>query len=272
MILLLHQQATAKTFTIEAVFISSSAARYQRFSAPQFSSVVQDGSIGKVQKGVDNTDAGPNPGAVSRIVISGEENSSFSTDEDIVLSNNTIIEGRYILSVTVFSGLQMVITPNTQKTSFINNTGSEITLTFYSNNCDTDECFPTDKCLMGNRGAKIDSNLGWLLGFRQPKYVIQSGGTITSEATVNPWGTRYLLLEVDDLNRNRNTGNLISMSSKKDKLKLPEYYKKTQELYPACPPDPCSDISGINFKFPNCLKKRVIKNAPQEKVFPRALF
>jgi hypothetical protein len=260
--------ATAETFTIEAVFISSSTAQYQRFSAPQFSSVVQDGSIGKVQKGVDNTDAGPNPGAVSRIVISGEENSSFSADEDIVLSNNTIIEGRYISSVTVFSGLQMVITPNTQKTSFINNTGSEITLTFYSNNCDTDECFPTDKCLMGNRGAKIDSNLGWLLGFRQPKYVIQSGGTITSEATVNPWGTRYLLLEVDDLNRNRNTGNLISMSSKKDKLKLPEYYKKTQELYPACPPDPCSDISGINFKISKLPQKASYQKRSSRKGVP----
>ena len=260
--------ATAKTFTIEAVFISSSTAQYQRFSAPQFSTVVQDGSIGKVQKGVDNTDAGPNPGAVSRIVISGEENSSFSADEDIVLSNNDIIEGRYILSVTVFSGLQMVITPNTQKTSFINNTGSEITLTFYSNNCDTDECFPTDKCLMGNRGAKIDSNLGWLLGFRQPKYVIQPGSFITSEATVNPWGTRYLLLEVDDLNRNRNTGNLISMSSKKDKLKLPEYYKKTRELYPACPPAPCSDISGINFKISKLPQKASYQKRSSRKGVP----
>ena len=87
--------------------------------------------------------------------------------------------------------------------------------TFYDENGLTD-CSGSKSCLPGNTGSRIDSNLGWLLGFRQPKYTITKKtstkpGYITSEAVVNPWGTRYLLLEVDDLNRNRNSGNLISM-------------------------------------------------------------
>lgn len=143
----------------------------------------------------------------------------------------------------------IIINANTQKTSFINNTGSEITIIFYSTN--KLKCKPTN-CLLGNTGAKIDSNLGWLLGFRQPQYTIPAttGSYITSEDVVNPWGTRYLLLEVDDLNRNRNSGNLISMSSNKDNLKLPMYYNRSR---PACAK---KGVAGINFTGPGEKKKR----------------
>lgn len=161
----------------------------------------------------------------------------------------------YDLSNCELSKIKMIINANTQKTSFINNSADDVTITFYDENGLTD-CSGSKSCLPGNTGSRIDSNLGWLLGFRQPKYTIPKltaattkPGIITSEAVVNPWGTRYLLLEVDDLNRNRNSGNLISMSSNKDKLKLPEYYNKTRQIYPACSIDVSGiDVSGINFR------------------------
>ena len=84
------------------------------------------------------------------------------------------------------------------------------------------------------------------MGFRQPKYTDISHNGITSEAIVNPWGTRYLILEVDDLNRNRNSGNLVSMTDHQTKFKLPSYYNKTSQNFPACLPT--CDLSGINFQ------------------------
>ena len=175
----------------------------------------------------------------------------------------------YDLSNCELSDIKMIINANTQKTSFINNDTTDVTITFYDENGLTD-CSGSKSCLPGNTGSRIDSNLGWLLGFRQPKYTIPKKTTkpnyITSEAVVNPWGTRYLLLEVDDLNRNRNSGNLISMSSNKDKLKLPEYYNKTRQLYPACSK---TDVSGINFKpSKRVAEKSLEKKRPCRKGMP----
>jgi len=136
--------------------------------------------------------------------------------------------------------VRISISPNTQRAKFVNNSPDKYNIIFYSENgldCSSEICRPN------NSGARIDSNLGWLLGFRQPQYTLDIstlGNSIISESIVNPWGTRYLLLEVDDLNRNRTSGNLVSMSSNKDKLKLPEYYTKTRQIYPAC----STDISG----------------------------
>ena len=136
--------------------------------------------------------------------------------------------------------VRISISPNTQRTKFTNTSPDKYNIIFYSENgldCSSEICRPN------NSGARIDSNLGWLLGFRQPQYTLDIstlGNSIISESIVNPWGTRYLLLEVDDLNRNRTSGNLVSMSSNKDKLKLPEYYTKTRQIYPAC----STDISG----------------------------
>jgi len=144
------------------------------------------------------------------------------------------------------SGIKIRIDPNTQKATFFDisqNTPFDVTF-FSENNCETD-C-SSNNCFKDNTGKKIDSNLGWLLGFRQPKYSNISHNGITSESIVNPWGTRYLILEVDDLNRNRNSGNLVSMTDHQTKFKLPSYYNKTRQSYPACPA-PC-DSSGINFR------------------------
>ena len=53
-------------------------------------------------------------------------------------------------------------------------------------------------CNINNSGAKIDYNLGWLLGFRQPQYPMVGNPTnsYTSEGCVDIFGTRYLLLKV----------------------------------------------------------------------------
>lgn len=125
-------------------------------------------------------------------------------------------------------GLQLKIDGNTQKTTIsgIN----KFSIAFYQDDCYSN-CNDPSGC---RNGKKIDSNLGWLLGFRQPIY--RNVTSITSESTVNPWGTKYILLIVDDLNRNRTSGNLITTINTQTKFKLPEYYLKTSQMFPACPP------------------------------------
>ena len=153
------------------------------------------------------------------------------------------ISGAINPKLTAVSNIKYSFDPNTQKSWFKSTTADRFNITFFSeNNCETD-C-SSNNCFRDNTGKKIDSNLGWLLGFRQPKYT--NIVDISSEAIVNPWGTRYLILEVDDLNRNRNSGNLVSMTDHQTKFKLPAYYNKTSQNYPACLP--VCDNSGIKFK------------------------
>jgi hypothetical protein len=163
-------------------------------------------------------------------VINTDISSAFATD----CSCNTI---------------HMTVDPNTGKTTIKDLSASEVfDITFYSNTCKTD-C-SNNTCLPHNTGKKIDSNLGWLLGFRQSTYTNISGSGITSETLINPWGTRYLILEIDDLNRNRNSGNLVSMSTNQDKFSMPWYYKKTSQNYPVCPPPLNCNSAGIPFTIP----------------------
>ena len=141
-------------------------------------------------------------------------------------------------------GLQLKIDGNTQKTTINSISGEIFSIAFYQDDCYSN-CNDPSGC---RNGKKIDSNLGWLLGFRQPIY--RNVTSITSESTVNPWGTKYILLIVDDLNRNRTSGNLITTINTQTKFKLPEYYLKTSQMFPACPPARCSDASGIKFRPP----------------------
>ena len=175
---------------------------------------------------------------------------AFSTTGDIWDISGTLVLriNQQINSKLKANAIEISINPNTQRATFTN-TSIDISynIIFYSENVLS--C-SSQKCQSNNSGARIDSNLGWLLGFRQPQYTLYPKGStnligkstdvIISEHIVNPWGTRYLLLEVDDLNRNRASGNLISMSNNKDKLKLPEYYEKSQGNFPVC----STDISG----------------------------
>ena len=91
-------------------------------------------------------------------------------------------------------------------------------------------------CNINNSGAKIDYNLGWLLGFRQPRYPMAGTAieTYISEGCVDTLGTRYLLLKVNDFQSNRVTGGMVSLTDNQDKFKLPSYYRKVQASKPFC--------------------------------------
>ena len=73
-------------------------------------------------------------------------------------------------------------------------------------------------------GKKANSNLGYLLGFRNTKYEWSNTDTITSEAIINLYGPRYLMLILDDYNQNHLNKGLVSIQDVPKKADLPSYY------------------------------------------------
>lgn len=125
-----------------------------------------------------------------------------------------------------------------------------------------------NQCLKKNTGKKINSTLGWSLGFREQitdfQYInkrlnivadlslneikSKSGGVTNkfygafSQGVWNELGTKYMILEIDDFNHNRNSGVMgtMTMPTSTNKFKLPKYAQELSQVYPSC------DISGTN--------------------------
>ena len=118
------------------------------------------------------------------------------------------------------------ICSNTLKTT-IDGSGVDISLNFLpdGSGCNTE-----------NSGPKINYNLGWLLGFRQPRYpmVGNESTSYQSEACLDLFGTRYLILKVNDFQSNRITGSMVSLTDNQNKFKTPSYYQRTRSSFPIC--------------------------------------
>lgn len=158
--------------------------------------------------------------------------------------------------------VKFFINKNTQRVYFMSSVNFSIR--WHNSSCDklcfidkisidTDE---SKECSNRNPGNWLNSTMGWKLGFRSrisesttvEKNTVFSDDALTSyvEGVENAYmikapgiwdefGTRYLILEVDDFNRNRNSGDMgtMSMPSYTDKFKTPSYAKDT--VYPVCP-------------------------------------
>ena len=74
-------------------------------------------------------------------------------------------------------------------------------------------------------GKKANSNVGYLLGFRNTQYSWDTESTtITAEAIINLYGPRYLMLILDDYNQNHLNKGLVSIQDVPKKADLPSYY------------------------------------------------
>lgn len=114
-------------------------------------------------------------------------------------------------------------------------------------------------CSHKNTGKKINSTFGWQMGFRtktststtvslesNPVADVSfnegitglSSQLVVSSCTWNQLGTKYLILEVDDFNRNRYSGTMgtMSMPMHNKNFKLPKYAKEISQVYPICDP------------------------------------
>lgn len=82
-----------------------------------------------------------------------------------------------------------------------------------------------------NMNSKLNNNLGWILGFRAIDashnifYRIEPGNSITSSDIADVFGPKYVLLTIDDFNKNILTQNYITGSDLDFSFDLPDYYR-----------------------------------------------
>ena len=174
---------------------------------------------------------------------------SFDLDGTLI----TIPEGFYDTSGALQTAIQTAIDTAFPPAGTIKITigGNTLKTQIDSSGCLTDISlnFVPDAsgCNIDNSGPKIDYNLGWLLGFRQSKYPMSGLTTdascsYMSEACIDTFGTRYLILKVNDFQSNRITGGMASLTDNQDKFKLPSYYRKVQASWPFCSTDPSGAV------------------------------
>ena len=166
---------------------------------------------------------------------------SFELTKAGVTHRITIPEGFYDDKQTLINAINssmagvatIDICSNTLKTT-ITSSGVDISLNFMpdGSGCNTE-----------NSGPKINYNLGWLLGFRQPRYPMVGNPSFSyqSEACLDLFGTRYLILKVNDFQSNRITGSMVSLTDNQNKFKTPSYYQRTRSSFPIC-----TDLSGAS--------------------------
>jgi hypothetical protein len=85
-------------------------------------------------------------------------------------------------------------------------------------------CF-YDKELSDKNNAKLDFNLGQMLGFTQQKYVLVKGESIVGEHTINLYGPKYFYMSIDDYTNNYFTQSMTLQRIDKDVFKQSEYFR-----------------------------------------------
>ena len=98
-------------------------------------------------------------------------------------------------------------------------------------------------------GTKSNSNLGYLLGYRNTNYSWTTNSPIVSEAVVNLYGPRYLMLILDDYNQNHLNKGLVSIQDVPKTADLPSYYDPNLP----CVNTPVDPTQGVSQSYPYTL-------------------
>ena len=137
-------------------------------------------------------------------------NISYQITEGNYSPNDTMIELN-IIFIDNNLDISASIIHSSGKTKLENKTSTSISFIFY------------DETNIVFENAKKNSNLGWMLGFRTSEIVIPANSSIISDAIVNTWGTRYIIMAIDDFNNNQTNKALIGVSRPFNKISLPTF-------------------------------------------------
>lgn len=74
-----------------------------------------------------------------------------------------------------------------------------------------------------NKSRHINQTLGWLMGYRMPYNRVDPSGNL-APCVLDTFGTKYLILVVDDYNQNHVNNSLVSITQLSNTLKMPSYY------------------------------------------------
>jgi hypothetical protein len=134
------------------------------------------------------------------------------------------------------SPFQIAYNANNGKMTIINTTASAYDLLFFdpAYNVPLTPAVITPEINDALAASKLNSNLGWLMGFRgtnqtppvpnQLAYTLQPGSALVSEAVADTYGPKYLILVLDDYNQNHLNKGLVTIATADTRLSLPSYF------------------------------------------------
>jgi len=173
-------------------------------------------------------------------IETGQGNNSFIIGTTIY----KVPDGQYTLTTligainTIFTTYHpslLITNPTTNGKTILINNGPDKTIIFYTSEND-------------NEYTKYNNNLGWILGFRNVKayvdktdnteyismeYTILNGDDITSEAVACLYNTKYIMITVDEFNKNVTNGTIVQTKLETATIKPTTYFNyqdKTQCL------------------------------------------
>ena len=150
----------------------------------------------------------------------------------------------YMVLVAPFNGTPFSIAynANSGKMTITNTTATPYDILFF----DPTYNVPVTTSLMtadindAIAASKVNSNLGWLMGFRGTNVqtnvapntlfyrlnplTLAPANAITSEAVADTYGPKYLLLVLDDYNQNHLNKGLVNIATNDTRLSLPSYF------------------------------------------------
>ena len=149
----------------------------------------------------------------------------------------------------------------TGKVTIINNTGFAVEIDFINTGN-----------LVCRQKLKINNNFGTILGFKKIKYTIPDTATITTEGFPNMIRTKYIIVEINDFNKNYVANKFVHGRNRDDVASLPDYFKGLENV------SPTTAITSVNYKCVDDQEKNngIVAVNPKQvplinKVFPRQL-
>lgn len=134
-----------------------------------------------------------------------------------------------------------------------NNSDNEVPIYFWKNindiscrtNCDI--------------SAKINNNIGWLLGFRDTNYSLTSESVVKAESVPNLNGPNYIIIMLEDFNTNRINKGLVTIQDTESRLSLPKYYQS-------------GNVNQLGIDPPNCIEPTPDKSYPNNTYVNRPIY
>ena len=169
---------------------------------------------------------------------------------DICGTTYYVSPGNYDISDLIYQLNQLTLTdicfnynPNNYKVDISANPSDDIKITFF------DPTYNTE----GLECAKENNNLGWLLGFKQNSYTLPASGKLTGEGVYDIGGPKYLLLAIDDYNKNHLNKGIIGVGNVETKLDIPDYVNFDLGIIP----DPSGTCTYTDFRVAASAPRRI---------------
>ena len=185
---------------------------------------------------------------------------NYVLNEDVTDNHNII---KAINDALLDEVLNIVFSFNslTGKVTITNNTLSPVEIDFINTGN-----------LVCRQKLKINNNLGTILGFKKIKYTIPNTSTITSEGFPNMIRTKYIIVEINDFNKNYVANKFVHGRNRDDVASLPDYFKGLENV------SPTTAVTSVNYKCvpDNEKNSGIVAVNPKQvplinKVFPRQL-